>query len=54
MIPPLPLDALDGPFLGKARQIYHGPVRVGRDGDFLTLPAGTTEIRFSNRLKALF
>jgi len=51
VIPPLPLDALDGPFLGRSRQIFHGPIRVGHDGDFLTLPAGTTEIRRTNRLK---
>ncbi len=51
VIPPLPLEALEGPFLGKSRQIFHGPIRVGHDGDFLTLPAGTTEIRRSNRLK---
>ncbi len=51
VIPPLPLEALEGPFLGKSRQIFHGPIQVGHDGDFLTLPAGTTEIRRSNRLK---
>jgi ribonuclease Z len=50
VIPPLPLDALEGPFLGRSRQIFHGPLRVGHDGDFLTLPAGTTEIRRTNRL----
>jgi ribonuclease Z len=52
VIPPLPLDALEGPFLGRSRQIFHGPLRVGHDGDFLTLPAGTTEIRRTNRLYA--
>jgi len=50
VIPPLPLEALEGPFLGRSRQIFHGPIRVGHDGDFLTLPAGTTEIRRTNRL----
>ncbi len=54
VIPPLPLEALEGPFLGKSRQIFHGPIQVGRDGDILTLPAGTTEIRRSNRLRVLF
>jgi ribonuclease Z len=51
VIPPLPLDALEGPFLGRSRQIFHGSIRVGHDGDFLTLPAGTSEIRRTNRLK---
>ena len=53
VIPPLPLAALEGPFLGRSRNIFHGTLRVGRDGDFLTLPAGATEIRHSNRLKTL-
>src|SRR5262249_36265124 len=33
--PPLPTTALDGPFLGRAPQIFHGPIRVGQDGDFV-------------------
>jgi len=51
VIPPLPLRALEGPYLGDARKIFHGQIRVGHDGDFISLPAGTTEIRRSNRLK---
>ena len=54
IIPPLPTDALDGPFLDNAPRIFHGPIRVGRDGDFLMMPAGTTEIRYSNRLHLLW
>jgi ribonuclease Z len=50
IIPPLPTTALDAPFLGRAPRLFHGPIRVGRDGDFVSLPAGTTEIRYSNRL----
>jgi ribonuclease Z len=50
IVPPLPLSALEGPFLGRAREIFKGPLYVGRDGDFVTMPAGTTEVRFSNRL----
>jgi ribonuclease Z len=53
VIPPLPLRALDGPFLGAAPQIYHGRIIVGRDGDIVTLPAGTSEIRYGSRLNAL-
>ncbi len=52
IIPPLPSRVFDGIFLGRARQIFHGPVRVGQDGDFLSLPPGTTDIRRVNRLKA--
>lgn len=51
VIPPLPVRALEGPFLGDTRKIYKGPVRVGRDGDFISLPAGTTEIRHTDRMK---
>lgn len=50
IVPPLPLSALEGPFLGAAREIFGGPLYVGRDGDFVTMPAGTTEVVFSNRL----
>jgi ribonuclease Z len=50
IIPPLPLRALEGPWLGHARDIFHGTVRVGHDGDFLSLPAGSTEIRRTDRL----
>jgi ribonuclease Z len=50
IVPPLPLSALEGPFLGKAREMFQGPLQVGRDGDFVTMPAGTTEVRISNLL----
>jgi ribonuclease Z len=50
IIPPLPLRALEGPWLGKSRDIFHGAIRVGHDGDFLSLPAGSTEIRRTDRL----
>ncbi len=50
IIPPLPMRALEGPWLGKARSLFHGTIRVGHDGDFLSLPAGTTEIRRTQRL----
>jgi ribonuclease Z len=51
IIPPLPMRALEGPWLGQTRNIFHGTVRVGHDGDFISLPAGTTDIRRTNRLK---
>ena len=51
VIPPLPSRALEGPFLGRARDIFKGQIRVGHDGDLITLPAGTTEIGYSDRLK---
>ena len=54
VIPPLPVSALDGPYLGRTRQIFHGRVQVGRDGDFVSLPAGSTEIKRTNRLNIFF
>jgi ribonuclease Z len=50
IIPPLPSRALNSAFLARSPQIFHGTLRVGEDGDFLSLPAGGTEIRRSNRL----
>lgn len=50
IIPPLPMRALEGPFLGDSRKLYSGALRVGHDGDLITLPAGGQEIRHSNRL----
>lgn len=50
IVPPLPLSALEGPFLGNARALFNGPLYVGRDGDFVTMPVGSTEVRFTNRL----
>jgi len=50
IIPPLPVRALEGPWLGGSRDIFHGTLRVGHDGDFLSLPAGSAEIRRTDRL----
>jgi ribonuclease Z len=49
VVPPLPLATLEGAFLGDAPRIWSGPIRVGRDGDFVTLPAGSREIRVGRR-----
>ena len=53
VIPPLPLRALEGSFLGRSRTIFGGPMKVGHDGDFVSLPAGKSEIKWSNRLNTL-
>ncbi|MDP1874147.1 MBL fold metallo-hydrolase [Phenylobacterium sp.] len=52
IVPPLPIRALEGPFLGEARQQFSGPVRVGRDGDLISLPAGSDEVRRTRRMNA--
>jgi ribonuclease Z len=50
IVPPLPLSALEVPFVGKAREIFSGPLSVGRDGDLESMPAGSSEVSISNRL----
>jgi len=50
IIPAVPVEALEGPWLGDARKIFDGPIRVGHDGDFITLPVGGGEPRRTNRL----
>jgi ribonuclease Z len=47
--PPLPLPGMEAAFLGRAGEIYDGPLRVGVDGDFVSLPAGSTRIERSRR-----
>jgi ribonuclease Z len=44
-VPPLPLRALEGPFLGTAREAYDGPLWIARDGDLLSMPAGGSDIK---------
>jgi len=44
--PPLPpLPGIETLFLADASKVYGGPIRVGRDGDLISLPAGSSEIR---------
>jgi ribonuclease Z len=51
IVPAVPLGALEGPFLGDARRHFHGTLRLGHDGDFLSLPANSQEIRRTDRLR---
>jgi len=44
IVPPLPVRALEGPFLGKAREAYDGPLWIARDGDLVSMPAGGSDI----------
>ena len=40
IVPALPLPGMEQAFLGAAPEVYHGPIRIGSDGDFVSLPAG--------------
>ncbi|MFZ9406943.1 MAG: MBL fold metallo-hydrolase [Burkholderiaceae bacterium] len=42
--PPLPLPGMESLFLNGADQVYPGPIRVGRDGDLITMPAAVPDI----------
>lgn len=46
-LPPLP--GLEKAFLGEANAIFSGTIRVGTDGDFVSLPAGSKAIQVGNR-----
>jgi ribonuclease Z len=47
--PPLPLPGMEKAFVGRAGDIYSGPIRVGVDGDFISMPVGSDQIRASRR-----
>lgn len=49
IVPALPLPGMETVFLGTAPTIFNGPLRVGTDGDFVSLPAGSKAIEFSQR-----
>jgi len=49
IVPALPLPGLEAAFLGESGNIFQGPVRVGMDGDFISLPAGSKAIEVGRR-----
>ena len=49
IVPALPLPGLETAFLGDAPNIFKGPLRVGLDGDFVSLPAGSKRIEVGRR-----
>lgn len=49
IVPALPLPGMDQAFVGAAAERYSGPMRVGTDGDFISLPAGSTQIDVGRR-----
>ena len=46
ILPPLPMREAYPAFLGRARQLFGGPITVGEDGMVFSLPAGSKEIGF--------
>jgi len=49
IVPALPFPGMDQAFEGQAGEIYSGPLRVGLDGDFISLPAASTRTVVSRR-----
>ncbi len=52
IVPALPLRILEGPFLGDARKRFDGRLILGRDGDFISLPANSEAVEISKRSSA--
>ncbi|WND02996.1 MBL fold metallo-hydrolase [Temperatibacter marinus] len=50
IVPMLPLPGMKKAFLGKSDEIFDGPITIGQDGDFFSLPAGSDQIVIDNRL----
>ena len=49
IVPALPLPGMEAAFLGESGSIFQGPIRVGVDGDFISLPAGSKAIEVGRR-----
>jgi len=49
IVPGLPFPGMDQAFLGGAPGIFGGPIRIATDGDFLSLPPGSTDILVKSR-----
>jgi ribonuclease Z len=49
IVPPLPLSGLEQSFVKGAKQIYKGPLYIGTDGDWFTLPTGSMAIEIGKR-----
>lgn len=50
IVPPLPLGPLQEAFVEGVAEVYDGPVTVGRDGTFFSLPAGSDAIESEDLL----
>ena len=44
IVPPLLLSPMEALFLEGVDEVWDGPLRIGRDGTLVTLPAGSDEI----------
>lgn len=49
-VPPMPLAMFETLFLKGTDEAFSGPIRVSRDGDLVSLPAGAQSIEYDNAL----
>ncbi len=49
VVPPLPASALERIFAEGMKDVFEGPIEISIDGTFVSLPAGSTDILFSER-----
>ena len=49
IVPALPVPGMEAAFLGRSSQVFSGPIRIGLDGDFVNLPAGSKKIELTHR-----
>lgn len=45
IVPPLPFSGAEKFFLADAEERFNGPIRIGKNGDFLSLPTGSKAIQ---------
>ena len=46
--PPLQIPGSEGIFMGQAKKIYNGPIKIGADGDVISMPAHSDEFNTRN------
>lgn len=49
IVPPLTSSVLHAAFLGDAKKRFNGSLQIGKDGDWISMPAGSQAINFSSR-----
>jgi ribonuclease Z len=50
VVPPLPFSYFNAAFLGDAPRLFEGPITVGKDGLFVSLPTGTADVKLRQLL----
>jgi ribonuclease Z len=51
IVPPLPIKALEGPFLGDAAERFTGQLWIARDGDLYSVAAGTGAVERKSMIR---